>query len=61
MGGIRNYADFRILSCKKGKEDEARRKEQERQMVLKIAEENRTKQEQEQARIAQAERVRRRS
>lgn len=58
MGGIKNYADFENIKLQKRKEDEARRKEQERQMVLKIAEENRIKQEQEQARIAQAERVR---
>ena len=58
MGGIKNYADFENSKLQKRKEDEARRKEQERQMVLKIAEENRIKQEQEKARIAQAERVR---
>jgi len=58
MGGIKNYADFENTKLQKRKEDEARRKEQERQMVLKIAEENRIKQEQEQTRIAQAERVR---
>jgi len=58
MGGIKNYADFENTKLQKRKEDEARRKEQERQMVLKIAEENRIKQEQEQARLAQAERVR---
>jgi hypothetical protein len=58
MGGIKNYADFENIKLQKRKEDEARRKEQERQMVLKIAEENRIKQEQEQTRIAQAERVR---
>jgi hypothetical protein len=58
MGGIKNYADFENTKIQKKREDEVRRKEQERQMVLKIAEENRIKQEQEQARIAQAERVR---
>ena len=58
MGGIKNYADFENTKLQKRKEEEARRKEQERQMVLKIAEENRIKQEQEKARIAQAERVR---
>jgi hypothetical protein len=58
MGGIKNYADFENTKIQKKREDEARRKEQERQMVLKIAEENRIKQEQEKARIAQAERVR---
>ena len=58
MGGIKNYADFENTKIQKKREDEVRRKEQERQMILKIAEENRIKQEQEQARIAQAERVR---
>jgi hypothetical protein len=58
MGSIKNYADFENTKLQKRKEEEARRKEQERQMVLKIAEENRIKQEQEKARIAQAERVR---
>lgn len=57
MGGIKNYTDFENSKLQKRKEEEARRKEQERQMVLKIAEENRIKQEQEKARIAQAERV----
>ena len=58
MWGIKNYADFENTKIQKKREDEVRRKEQERQMILKIAEENRIKQEQEQARIAQAERVR---
>jgi hypothetical protein len=58
MGGIKNYADFENTKIQKKREDEVRRKEQERQMILKIAEENRIKQEQEQARLAQAERVR---
>lgn len=58
MGGIKNYADFENTKLQKRKEEEARRKEQERQMVLKIAEENRIKQEQEKARIAHQERVR---
>lgn len=55
MGGIKNYADFENSKLQKRKEDEARRKEQERQMVLKIAEENRIKQLQEQERAKQAE------
>jgi len=58
MGSIKNYADFENTKRQKKREEEARRKEQERQMVLKIAEENRIKQEREQARIAEAERVR---
>jgi len=55
IGGIKNYADFENSKLQKRKEDEARRKEQERQMVLKIAEENRIKQLQEQERAKQAE------
>ena len=55
MGGIKNYTDFENTKLQKRKEDEARRKEQERQMVLKIAEENRIKQLQEQERAKQAE------
>ncbi len=55
MGGIKNYADFENIKLQKRKEEEVRRKEQERQMVLKIAEENRIKQLQEQERAKQAE------
>ena len=55
MGGIKNYADFENSNLQKRKEEDARRKEQERQMVLKIAEENRIKQLREQERAKQAE------
>ena len=55
MGGIKNYADFENSKLQKRKEEDARRKEQERQMVLKIAEENRIKQLREQERAKQAE------
>jgi hypothetical protein len=55
MGGIKNYADFENSKLQKRKEDEARRKEQERQMILKIAEENRIKQLREQERTKQSE------
>lgn len=55
MGGIKNYADFENTKLQKRKEEEVRRKEQERQMVLKIAEENRIKQLREQERAKQAE------
>jgi hypothetical protein len=55
MGGIKNYADFENIKLQKRKEEEVRRKEQERQMVLKIAEENRIKQLREQERAKQAE------
>ena len=55
MGGIKNYADFENTKLHKRKEEEVRRKEQERQMVLKIAEENRIKQLREQERAKQAE------
>lgn len=58
MGGIKNYADFENTKLQKKREEEARRQEEERLRLLKIAEENRIKQEQEQARIAEAERVR---
>jgi len=55
MGGIKNYADFENIKLQKRKEEEVRRKEQERQMILKIAEENRIKQLQEQERAKQSE------
>jgi len=55
MGGIKNYADFENIKLQKRKEEEVRRKEQERQMILKIAEENRIKQLQEQERTKQSE------
>ena len=55
MGGIKNYADFENVKLQKRKEEEVRRKEQERQMILKIAEENRIKQLQEQERAKQSE------
>ena len=55
MGGIKNYAGFENTKLQKRKEEEVRRKEQERQMVLKIAEENRIKQLREQEREKQAE------
>jgi hypothetical protein len=51
MGSIKNYADFENSKLQK-------KREEERQRVLRIAEENRIRQEQEQARIAQAERIR---
>jgi len=52
MGGIKNYADFENTKRQK------KREEEERLRLLKIAEENRIKQEQEKARIAHQERVR---
>lgn len=52
MGGIKNYADFENTKRQK------KREEEERLRLFKIAEENRIKQEEEQARIAEAERVR---
>ncbi len=55
MGGIKNYTDFENTKRQKMREEEERREEQERQMVLKIAEENRIKQLQEQERAKQAE------
>jgi hypothetical protein len=55
MGGIKNYADFENTKIQKKREDEVRRKEQERQIVLKIVEENRIKQLQEQERAKQSE------
>jgi hypothetical protein len=58
MGGIKNYADFENTKLQKKREEELRRQEEERLRLLKIAEENRIKQEEEQARIAHHERVR---
>lgn len=58
MGGIKNYADLENTKLQRRREDEVRRKEEEKQRVLRIAEENRIKQLQEQARVAEAERVR---
>lgn len=52
MGGIKSYADFENTKRQK------KREEEERLRLFKIAEENRIKQEQEQARIAHHERVR---
>jgi hypothetical protein len=52
MGGIKNYADFENTKRQK------KREEEERLRLFKIAEENRIKQEEEQARIAHHERVR---
>lgn len=40
MGGIKNYADFENTKIQKKREDEVRRKEEEKQRVLRIAEEN---------------------
>ncbi len=58
MGSIKNYADFENSKLQKKREEEARRQEEERQRLFRIAEENRIRQEQEQARIADHERVR---
>lgn len=40
MGGIKNYADFENTKIQKKREDEVRRKEEEKQRVLRIAEKN---------------------
>lgn len=58
MGGIKNYADFENTKLQKKREEEARRQEEERLRLLKIAEENRIKQLQEQEKIKQAENLR---
>ena len=55
MGSIKNYADFENTKLQKKREEEARRQEEERLRLLKIAEENRIKQLQEQEKIRQAE------
>jgi hypothetical protein len=41
MGVIKNYADFENTKIQKKREDEVRRKEEEKQRVLRMAEENR--------------------
>jgi hypothetical protein len=58
MGGIKNYADFENTKLQKKREEEARRQEEERLKLLKIAEENRIRKEKEQAlKIAEEKKV----
>jgi hypothetical protein len=58
MGGIKNYADFENIKLQKKREEEARRQEEERLRLLKIAEENRIRKEKEQAlKIAEEKKV----
>ena len=58
MGGIKNYADFENIKLQKKREEEARRQEEERLKLLKIAEENRIRKEKEQAlKIAEEKKV----
>lgn len=58
MGSIKNYADFENTKLQKKREEELRRQEEERQRVLRIAEENRIRKEKEQAlKIAEEKKV----
>jgi hypothetical protein len=57
MGQIKSYADLENSTLRKSQEEEQKRREDERQRVLRIAEENRLNQQKKQAKIAQGNKI----